>query len=51
MAEEVGHGPKRLMEVKIDQSETRKLRKTISTKFTHSRGVTQPRFYLFCIIF
>ena len=24
--EEVGHGPKRLMEVKIDQSETRKLR-------------------------
>ena len=26
ISEEVGHGPKRLMEVKIDQSETRKLR-------------------------
>ena len=25
-SEEVGHGPKRLMEVKIDQSETRNLR-------------------------
>ena len=25
-SEEVGHSPKRLMEVKIDQSETRKLR-------------------------